>query len=120
MRRIDLAPPQDFFTLAPCRALDTRQPGQGPALAAGIERTVTLAGLCGVPATAAAVAINVTVIGPGGAGHLELQPTGGIDGGASTINFGPGQTRANNAVAPLGTGARSTSPPSSPAATSIW
>ncbi len=90
-----------FYTLAPCRMLDTRETADGPALVSGIERTVTLHGRCGVPPTARALAVNVTVIQPGGAGHLALYPAGSPPPLASSINFSPGRTRANNAILPL-------------------
>src|SRR6185295_1874593 len=45
--------PLDFFTVAPCRAVDTRDP-DAPGLAAGHARVFNLAGRCGVPATARA------------------------------------------------------------------
>ena len=91
-----------FFTVAPCRLLDTRQPGQGPALASGVARLLPMPGACGVPPTASAVAINVTVTNGTGGGHLTLFPGGSAVPQTSTINFSAGQTRANNAVVPLG------------------
>ena len=54
----DLGPPPgalDFYTIAPCRAVDTRGaagPYGAPALAAGAPRAFALAGRCGVPAAA--------------------------------------------------------------------
>lgn len=90
----------DYFTLTPCRVVDTRS--AGPALAAGISRTFTVHGVCGIPATARAVAVNVTAIAPAGSGHLTVHPAGVPAPPSSTINFGPGQTRANSAVLLLG------------------
>jgi hypothetical protein len=92
-----------FYTLTPCRILDTRGtagPWGGPALAAGATRVFTIAGQCSVPPTAKSVSVNVTVTQPTAPGHLILFPSG-TPPGVSTINFGPGQTRANNAIAPL-------------------
>jgi len=94
-----------FYTLTPCRVIDTRGatgPFGGPALAAGAERVFTLAGRCGIPSSARAVTVNVTVTGPAAAGFLTLHPGGTALPLASTINFRPGQTRANNAVVLLG------------------
>jgi hypothetical protein len=94
----------DFYTLTPCRLVDTRDaPGQlgGPALAAGSIRNFTLAGECGIPADARALAVNVTVANPTGGGNLRLFPTGPVAPMASSINFQSGQGRANNAVAAL-------------------
>jgi len=94
-----------YHTLAPCRILDTRNPDGpygGPALQAGAVRDFTLAGQCGVPATAKSVSVNATATEPSSAGHLTVYPAGGaIPPLASTLNFSAGQTRANNAIMPL-------------------
>ena len=96
-----------FYTLTPCRILDTRDPaGQwgGPALAAGATRVFPIWGRCSVPTTAKSVSVNMTVTQPTAPGHLILFP-GGTPPGVSAINFRAGQTRANNAIVPLsGTG----------------
>lgn len=94
-----------FYTLPPCRVADTRQaagPQGGPALAAGSQRSFPVAGLCGIPADAVAVAANVTVVNPTATGHLELRPTGSPVAGTSAVNFAAGKVRANNAVLALG------------------
>jgi uncharacterized repeat protein (TIGR01451 family) len=94
-----------FFTVTPCRIVDTRAapngPLAGPALQAGASRPFDLAGHCGIPATAKAVSLNVTVTGPTSAGNLRLYPAGLSAPLVSTINWAAGQTRANNAVAAL-------------------
>jgi glucose/arabinose dehydrogenase len=95
----------DFFTVTPCRVFDTRDPAGpwgGPSLVGGQDRTFTIAGRCGIPSTARAVSVNVTVTGPTAPGFLTLFPAGGPPPLASTINFRAGQTRANNAVVTLG------------------
>ncbi|HEX5760226.1 MAG TPA: hypothetical protein VF121_13630 [Thermoanaerobaculia bacterium] len=95
------APDLDLFTLPPCRVLDTRDPfgpWGAPALFPGWHRVVRMAGRCGIPATAKAVSVNVTVTGAGAAGHLVFFPGDADGGSASTINFTAGVTRANNAV----------------------
>ncbi len=90
----------DFFTLPPCRALDTRV--SGSAVAAGSTFPLTLEGSCGIPSGARAVALNVTVVQPAAAGYLTLFP-GALASAprVSTINFQTGVVRANNAVAGL-------------------
>ncbi len=88
-------------TLPPCRLLDTRLAADGPALASGVTETLTVAGRCGVPPTATAIAVNVTVTQSTGTGHLIFHPGGQPPGLTSTINFGAGQTRANNAILTL-------------------
>jgi parallel beta-helix repeat protein len=100
------APPRSFFSLTPCRLADTRDaagPRGGPALAAGTVRAFTAAGVCGIPATARAVSLNLAVTAPTASGDLRLFATGGAPPLASVINYSPGQTRANNAIAPLNT-----------------
>jgi hypothetical protein len=95
-----------FYTLTPCRVADTRgAPGPygGPALQAGTSRTFAMAGPCGIPGTADAIAVNVTVTEPTAGGYLTIHQAGVPLPLASTINYGPGQTRANNAIVPLGT-----------------
>jgi uncharacterized repeat protein (TIGR01451 family) len=99
--------PANFHTLIPCRIADTRDPVGpfgGPPLAAGLERTFTVAGRCGIPATAKAVSFNVTITGPTSPGHISLYPGGTTLPLVSTMNFSPGQTRANNAIIVLGAG----------------
>ncbi|HEV7516767.1 MAG TPA: DUF5060 domain-containing protein [Thermoanaerobaculia bacterium] len=97
-----LAAPAGFFTLSPCRLLDTREGPQGPALASGERRGVLAAGVCGVPPTARAVAVNLTVTGATGAGYLAGGPGGAPPPFASSLNYAAGQTRSNNAILPLG------------------
>ena len=99
------SPVPGFFTLTPCRILDTRNadgPLGGPALVAGAVRTFPLVGTCGIPADARSVSLNVTITQPTAAGDLRLFPGGAALPLVSTINYRAGQTRANNAIATLG------------------
>ena len=94
-----------FYTLTPCRVADTRNAtGQygGPALAANANRTFIIGGQCGIPVTAQAVSFNFTITQPTGQGDLRTFPGGGAPPLVSTLNWRPGQTRANNAIGPLG------------------
>jgi uncharacterized protein (DUF1800 family) len=94
-----------FFTVTPCRAVDTRSaagPFGGPALAAGTNRVFTLAGRCGISTGATAVSANITVVAPSGGGYLTLFPAAGTQPLASTINYAAGQVRGNNAILVLG------------------
>ena len=100
-----LAEAASFFTLPPCRLLDTRDPDGpygGPQLTSGIERTFDAAGQCGIPTTATALSVNITVVSPSGDGYMTLAPGGLPVPGTSTVNFSAGQTRANNAMLRLG------------------
>ncbi len=100
------APPAvRFYTVTPCRAVDTRTaagPLGGPALQANAVRAFTLTGACGIPAGAKAVAANVTVVVPGAAGDLRFYAgDDSVAPLASTINFGAGALLANNAMLQL-------------------
>ena len=90
-----------LFALTPCRAVDTRNPTGplgGPALGGGASRTFTLAGACGIPATAKVVSANITVVNPAAGGDLVVYPaTLAAPPAASTVSFRIGSTRANNA-----------------------
>jgi len=100
-----------FYTLSPCRVLDTRQAAGssgGPALTSGGTRTFPVGGLCGVPADAVAVAANVTVVNPAAGGFVQLYPAGGPAPATSTVNFTTGRVRANNAILSLGPGGQAT------------
>ncbi len=100
--------PTGFYTLSPCRLVDTRAPAGptgAPALQPFEDRGFGLAGLCGIPAGARAVALNVTITQPLAPGDLRFFPLSPSPAPLdSTINFGPGQTRANNAILELGSG----------------
>ena len=104
----DLTPPLglDYYTVTPCRVLDTRL--SGTPLVSGVTSVFTAAGLCGVPADAVAVMINVTVFEPPSFGHVTLFPGDGSLPATSTLNFQSGVTRANNAIIPLATDAAQT------------
>ena len=91
--------PMDFYTVTPCRVLDTRTAALP--LVSGMARSVQIAGLCGIPSTARAVSANVTVIDSTGVGWLTLYPGNEGVPSTSTINFGVGQVRANNATMKL-------------------
>jgi hypothetical protein len=96
--------PGNLFTLPPCRVLDTRDPAGdygGPPLAAGASRAFSLAGRCGIPSSATAVALNLTVTQPSAQGNLRLYPADQVPPPTSTLNYATGQTRANNAIVGL-------------------
>lgn len=96
--------PLELYTLTPCRVIDTRLPDgdlAGPALQPQATRTFALAGVCGIPATARAVAVNLTVVQPEAVGYLAALPSDQMAVTTSSINFRPGQVRANNAILSL-------------------
>ena len=107
------AGPYQFYAVSPCRAVDTRNQADdvnsGKILATQPNRTFTMKGQCGIPATAVAVSLNVTVTGGPGTtldGHFRLYPAGGSLPTVSTINWAVGETGlANGAIVPLGAAA---------------
>jgi glucose/arabinose dehydrogenase/PKD repeat protein len=94
----------DFFTLAPCRLLDTRGasgPLGGPALAAGQTRLFAVHGVCGIPASARALAVNLTAVSPSATGHLRLFAGDEPMPSTAATNFRAGQTRGSQAFVRL-------------------
>jgi uncharacterized repeat protein (TIGR01451 family) len=99
----------DFYTLQPCRVIDTRNPASptglgAPALAANSDRIFQVSGTCGIPLTATAIAVNVTVTQSTATGNVRIHPSGTPIPTASTINYAAGRTRANNAIVGLNGG----------------
>jgi hypothetical protein len=94
--------PFAFVAVTPCRRIDTRFSADAPQLAAGEQRTfVLMNGPCSIPSAAKSVSVNVAITQPAAAGDLKLFATGTAIPTATTINFGPNQTRANNAIVAL-------------------
>ncbi|MEO8369288.1 MAG: BACON domain-containing carbohydrate-binding protein [Candidatus Solibacter sp.] len=95
-----------FYPIAPCRLADTRigtGPLAGPALSAATARTFpVLSGPCGVPATAQAYAMNMTVVPVGALGFLSAWPAGTGQPGSSTLNAPTGAVTSNMAIVPAG------------------
>lgn len=73
----------------------------GPALDGQQTRTLAVAGNCGIPSTAKAVSVNLAVTQSTATGNVRLFPTGQAVPTVSSINYGAGETRANNAVVKL-------------------
>ncbi|MDP9122051.1 MAG: hypothetical protein M3O15_11925, partial [Acidobacteriota bacterium] len=104
-RELRLEVAASFFTLPPCRLIDTRNPLSplgGPILQSGALRTFALAGSCAIPLGARSLSANITVVQPAAAGDLRLFPADSPSTPpTSTINFRAGVTRANNALLTL-------------------
>ena len=100
-------PGMDFFAVPPCRLVDTRLPPGpvgSPALSCGpaaFSRVFDLDGACLIPATARALALNITVASPSANGDLRIHLPGTPRPNTSVINFRAAQSRANNAIATL-------------------
>lgn len=97
--------PYSFFSLAPCRVIDTRTTNP-PALQANATRSFAVLGSCGLPATAKAVTFNITVVSPTDFGDLRVYPFGVVEPLASVINWVTSDFAvANGAIVPVTAGA---------------
>lgn len=63
-----------YYTVTPCRLVDTQVPGYGPALQNNQVALVEVFGACGVPPTARAVAMNLSFSGAGQRGNILVFP----------------------------------------------
>jgi hypothetical protein len=93
--------------VTPCRVVDTRQssgPLAGPDMLAGTSRSFPIpTSSCGIPATASAYSLNVTVVPNAKLQYLTIWPTGQTQPVVSTLNSNNGQIIANAAIVPAGT-----------------
>jgi hypothetical protein len=96
-----------FYTLPPCRLVDTRMPAGalgGPSLTGGSSRTFPLlSASCNVPAAAQAYSLNLTVVPKGSLGFLTTWPAGQTQPATSTLNATTGVVTANAAIVSAGT-----------------
>lgn len=97
-----------FFTITPCRAVDTRT-SSGTIPANGSRSFLVVGALsgqggqstCGIPSGATGVFLNAVAIAPTAQGHLTIYPWPGPQPPTSTLNFTTGQTVANGALIPI-------------------
>ena len=96
---------QAFYPVTPCRITDTRSsPGAGGTLQPQVARAFNIAGSCGIPTSATAYALNVTVVPSSILGFLTLWPNNGsVRPTVSTLNALTGTVTANLAIVPAGT-----------------
>jgi hypothetical protein len=96
-------PATRFFTVTPCRLLDSRLPQKnGPVNPVRFHAPNTggfrFGGQCGIPmAGVRAVVFNITVVQPTDDGHLTFYPGYTFPTGSS-INYSAGQTRAHQSI----------------------
>jgi hypothetical protein len=95
-----------FVPVTPCRIVDTRNPTGafgGPELAGNATRTFDVPqSACGIPATAVAYSLNVTVVPVTSLGYLTIFPTGEAQPVVSTLNS-DGRVKANATITAAGT-----------------
>jgi hypothetical protein len=103
-----------FYALAPCRVADTRSGSAGsgitgafgpPSLVAGATRDFPMpTSSCGIPSTAQAYSLNLTLVAPAGPfGYLTAWPTGQMLPLAATLNASDGGVVSAGAIVPAGT-----------------
>jgi len=101
---ITLVPAARFYSLAPCRVLDTRDPAGpygAPALSGAAVRTFVIAGRCGVPAGAKAISANLVAVGPTSGGTIIAYPASSPVPLAGMLSYAAGQTIAVQSTIPL-------------------
>jgi hypothetical protein len=95
-----------FVPVTPCRIADTRNPSGpfgAPAIGGGQTRTFAIPqSACGIPPTAAAYSLNVTVVPSGQLGYLTVWPAGQPLPTVSLLNSIDGRIKANAAIVPAG------------------
>ena len=98
--------PIQFVPVTPCRLVDTRGRGGSP-IPGGTSQNFPIPQLggCGIPTSAAAYSLNVTVVPRGPLGYLTIWPQGEIQPYVSTMNSPDGRTKANAAIVPSGNNA---------------
>ncbi len=99
--------PLQFVPLAePCRAVDTRpEKGGGGPIQGGTFQNLPIQqeGNCNIPTSAAAYAVNVSVVPQEPLGYLTVWPSGQPRPLVSTLNSLDGRIKANAAIVPAGT-----------------
>ena len=97
-----------FVPMPPCRVVDTRNSyGNfgGPAIQGNSSRAFPLSesdNPCGIPASAIAYSLNVTVVPMGPLAYLTIWPTGEGQPVVSNLNSLDGRVKANAAIVPAG------------------
>ncbi len=92
-----------FTSATPCRLVDTRET-HDPILGGTWQNfIVPQLGNCGIPTTATAYSLNVTVVPHGPLGYLTIWPTGEAQPTTSLLNSRDARTKANAAIVSAGT-----------------
>jgi hypothetical protein len=102
-----------FYPQTPCRVADTRSGAAGsglsgafgpPSLVGGATRDFPMpSSSCGIPASAQAYSVRMTVVAPGPLGYLTAWPDGQPLPLAATLNAPNGGVVGNEAMVPAGT-----------------
>jgi hypothetical protein len=82
--------PYSYYPLSPCRVVDTRGAvgtNGGPSFGSDQTRNFQIRGFCGVPTSAKAVSLNVTIGQATAASWLAVWPSGQARPNVSMLNF---------------------------------
>ena len=82
--------PFQYYPLTPCRVVDTRGANStngGPVFGSNSTRNFQIRGFCGVPTSAKAVSLNVTITQATQPSYLTVWPSGLTQPVVSMINF---------------------------------
>jgi hypothetical protein len=94
--------PYKYYAVTPCRAYDSRADTDGATPLSRGRHNFRLKGTCGIPATAKALTVNATVVGPNSSGWLVLWPSDATEPVVSTLNFLANEAAlANGAIVPV-------------------
>lgn len=101
--------PLPFVAVTPCRLADTRGngftgPSGPPSLVVAASRAFPVSGSCGIPASARAVSLNLTVTNTQGPGFLIVFPAGSPQPLTSAVTFSGAQTISNATIVAVGDG----------------
>ncbi len=103
--------PLALVGVTPCRVVETRAEyaqgfagAFGPPAVSGVRDIPIPLSNCGIPGTARAYSLNITVVPQGPLAYLTAWPAGFPIPNASTLNSFEGKVVANAAVVPAGTG----------------
>ena len=101
----------EFYAVTPCRVADTRtgsgfsSPFGSPELMAAATRSFPVQqSACGIPSTAQAYSVRMTVVAPAPMGYLTTWPAGQTLPVVATLNAPNGGVVGNEAIVPAGTG----------------
>jgi hypothetical protein len=97
-----------LYGVPPCRVVDTRLPAGSPPITSLV--VAVSASACGIPSTAQADVLSVTVVPPGPLGYMTLWPQGQTMPVVSTLNALDGAVTSNLAIVPTINGSISVYP----------
>jgi len=91
--------PFQYFSVTPCRVVDTRNANGtngGPIMTENTSRDFRIRGNCGIPTTAKAVVMNIAVTQATTNSFLTAWPSGTARPSSSVINFNASQPALSN------------------------